>query len=157
MKLFKTKNGLHMIECHPYNWLINDSYGWTNELEMDWEKDLIFTIDIGGLDDMKNITYYPLKNVMKISGGISIKVDTFQEASTLVHKMIIGLEITRNGDWNRKEQYKNYYDLTRTIYKYTPEQYDYCKVHKKFQDKFDEMYRKYVINLRSKKLERIIK
>jgi hypothetical protein len=94
---------------------------------------------------------------MTISGDISIKVDTFQEASMFVDKMIIGLETTRKDDSSRVYQYENYYGLNGTIYKYTPEQINYDKVHKIFQDKFDETYRKYVIKLREKKLERIVK
>lgn len=94
-RVYKTKNGLTMVESWPYH----------------WQKESIYYVDIGpfstgpyhyhmsinpvgfGENGELFCSYTDEDKILSVNGKIKIKVSSLEEAGEIVEKMIIGMEL----------------------------------------------------------------
>ena len=155
MKLFQTDNNLTMLECKPYNWLVDYMYRidltltpkdrlYRSQRE---NNPLTFTINIGSYGETKFFRYNPLEQLLVV-GDLSIDMKTFQDASNFVEKCVVGCE----KDEERKDRFR---PEGRNIYICKPTKGR--SVDNKMKIDFNLTYQKYNKLLRKQKLERINK
>ena len=159
MKLFKTSNGLTMLECQPYSWLVDHLYrenlGPRLQRPEGEINPLVFTINLGGMEHSVLFEYIPLKQLL-IFNEVVMFVETFHEASIIVDKCLKGLmtdeEITKEVTGYNT----NYSRLKETIYGGKIDGDSYDGVSERFQEEFKNLYKEYNILLREQKFDRLL-
>jgi len=150
VKLFKTDNNITMLECKPYNWIVDYMYADFPKGHRLYIKEnrLTFVAHIGSYGELKNFSYDPLKQLLVV-GNLSISIDTFEDASKFIHKCVIGCE----KDEDRKD---NFTPEGRNIFICKPEDTNNkFHINTELKKDFDKLYQEYIKLLRKQKLERV--
>ena len=150
MKLFKTSNNLTMVECLPYNWLVQDMYAFCSPNE---ENPLTYSITLGSPSHHISFEYFPLKQLLKFN-DLSMKINTWHEASQIIEKIKIGL--IQDNELSKEISDEQDYSMDNIIYSDKPNKTDYNKVDYKEISKFNNVMKQYNKLLRYNKIKRIL-
>ena len=96
MELFTTSNGIKILKCSPLNWKVCKVYAVAITEEQ--ENAVIYTIDVGSLDDMWQCSYNPENGTVSFTSYhysdyevYRFKVDSFEQASEWVLRFAQGM------------------------------------------------------------------
>lgn len=89
-RVYKTKNGLTMVESWPYHWQKESIYYGDGE-------PYHYHMSINPMDFDENgglfCSYIDEDKILSVNGKIKIKVSSLEEAGEIVEKMVIGMEL----------------------------------------------------------------
>jgi hypothetical protein len=131
-RVYKTKNGLTLVESIPYHWQ-KDSiyYGNTGPYHY------YISINPMNLNDRGSLhcSYTEEDGILSVNGEIKIKVNSLEDAGYVVQKMIEGMEL--------------FGEITGTIYGSK----EYQETHNVWAQEIDLYRKKEMIDLKIKELE----
>lgn len=89
-RVYKTKNGLTMVESWPYHWQKESIY-----YETVGPYHYHMSINPMGFGENGSLfcSYIDEDKILSVNGKIKIKVSSLEEAGEIVEKMVIGMEL----------------------------------------------------------------
>lgn len=159
MKLFKTSNGITMLECLPFNWTVDYLYREDLNDRLQRSKDqknpLTFSIFIGGFSHSIHFNYNPLEQLL-IFNEVAMKVNTFSDASMFVDNCIKGLMTNKQITEEITGHNQNYGQMSEKIYTDKPTKMNYNNVSNQVNKDFDLLMKQYKKLFRIKKLKTLL-